>query len=75
MMQELLPLVKDEEEFFFGHACKTLEKHHENMPRARVFSHALWAASTPEQWATRKEIIKSALSEPAWTEIENLTEA
>jgi len=74
MMEDLLPAVKDDEEFFFGHACSTLEKHHENMPRARVFAHALFAASTPEQWSSRKEIVKSSLSDTTWAEIEGLTE-
>lgn len=73
-MEDLLPAVKDDEEFFFGHACSTLEKHHENMPRARVFAHALFAASTPEQWSSRKEIVKSSLSDTTWAEIEGLTE-
>eukprot|EP00526_Cylindrotheca_closterium_P019637 CAMPEP_0113629792 /NCGR_PEP_ID=MMETSP0017_2-20120614/15471_1 /TAXON_ID=2856 /ORGANISM="Cylindrotheca closterium" /LENGTH=228 /DNA_ID=CAMNT_0000540215 /DNA_START=150 /DNA_END=839 /DNA_ORIENTATION=- /assembly_acc=CAM_ASM_000147 len=73
MMDEILPMVGEEEEFFLSHACSTLEKHSGGMPRARVFVHALWAASTPDQWAKRSEIAKGALSEPVWTEIEGLT--
>jgi hypothetical protein len=72
MMEEILPLIADDEEFFLSHACVTLEKHNGGMPRARVFVHALWAASTPEQWSKRKEIVKGALTKPTWKEIEGI---
>jgi hypothetical protein len=74
MMEEILPLVGDDEEFFFKHACVTLEKHDGGMPRARVFVHALWAVSTPEQWSKRKKFVKGGLAKSTWKEIEGLTE-
>lgn len=74
MMEEILAAIEDSEEaFFISHACKTLEKHHEGMPRARVFCHALWAASTESQWNSRKEIVKGAISVGLWNEIDGLT--
>lgn len=72
MMEDILPIVDEEEDFFYSHACSTLEKHHGGQPRARVFVHALWATSTPDEWAKRSEIVKGALSEPTWKEIEEL---
>lgn len=37
-------------EHFLGYGMRVLERHHENMPRARVFAHAIYAVSTEEQW-------------------------
>lgn len=73
MAEDLFPAVHpDEEEFFISHAMKTLEKHPQGMPRARVWAHALWSVSTPEQWAVRREYVRAAVSEDLFKEIDGL---
>lgn len=72
MCTEILPLVTEtpDFEFFVKYANEILEKHSGGMPRARVFDHALWAASTPEQWTKWNSWIKETLSEKTYMELE-----
>lgn len=72
MCQEILPLVTESPDFEFWvkYANRILEKHHNGMPRARVFDHALWAAATPEQWKIWSVWMKEALSEKAYGELQ-----
>jgi hypothetical protein len=77
MIQEhLLPLaIEDDFQFFVEFALRTLEKHHENMPRARVFAHALWAVATTEQWSLWEPWVEKSLSPPLFAEIKGLITA
>lgn len=60
---ELMTCVGDDDmAFFLTFAMKTLEKHHGGQPRARVFAHAVWAASTAHEWPSRHEALKEGLS-------------
>jgi hypothetical protein len=72
MLEELLPLVSGSPdfEFFVKFANEILEKHPENMPRVRVFDHALWAVSTPEEWKKCDQWIKETLTPKSYQEVQ-----
>lgn len=72
MTQDILPLVSEtpDYEFFVKYANEILEKHDGGMPRARVFDHALWAASTPEQWKKVDGWIKETLKESTYQQLQ-----
>jgi hypothetical protein len=72
MLEELLPMVSDslDFEFFVKFANEILEKHPENMPRVRVFDHALWAVSTPEEWEKYDQWIKDTLTTKSYDEVQ-----
>lgn len=72
MVVEILPTIKGSPdfEFFIKYANTILEKHHGGMPRARVFDHALWAAATPDEWATWSVWIKEALTNNTYAQLE-----
>lgn len=71
MTQDILPLVSEtpDYEFFVKFANEILEKHDGGMHRARIFDHALWAASTPEQWKEVDGWIKETLQESTYNEL------
>eukprot|EP00550_Attheya_septentrionalis_P008349 CAMPEP_0198281664 /NCGR_PEP_ID=MMETSP1449-20131203/1584_1 /TAXON_ID=420275 /ORGANISM="Attheya septentrionalis, Strain CCMP2084" /LENGTH=517 /DNA_ID=CAMNT_0043977561 /DNA_START=168 /DNA_END=1721 /DNA_ORIENTATION=+ len=71
MMEDVLPAV-DDMEFFLKYAMKILETHHENKPRARVFAHAMWAASTDDEWIDRKKWIQETVETKLYKEIDGL---
>lgn len=68
MRTHLLPAVSAEDmPFFISFAMKTLEKHHGDMPRARVFAHALAAAAgSAEQWQEWRTHVQKGLSPDAF---------
>lgn len=72
---EVLALVVSSPDFkfFVQHAVAVLEKHHGNMPRARVFSHALSACATTEQWEEWRAWIKESVSEKMYEDIVKVT--
>lgn len=72
MIQDILPLVSEtsDYEFFVKYANEILEKHDGGMSRARVFDHALWAVSTPEQWQKVDGWIKETLKESTYQELQ-----
>ncbi|GAX10189.1 hypothetical protein FisN_3Lh384 [Fistulifera solaris] len=72
MTHDILPLVSEtsDYEFFVKYANQVLEKHHGGMPRARVFDHALWAASTPEEWKKVDGWIKNTLHESTYKQLQ-----
>lgn len=72
MIEELLPMVSGSPdfEFFVKFANEILEKHPGNMPRVRVFDHALWAVSTPEQWKVYDQWIKETLTTKSYEELQ-----
>jgi len=77
MVEEILPTAaeSDDFEFFLKYANKMLEKHHGGMPRARVFDHALWAASTPAQWSVWSTWIEESLEDgKLYAEIQSFIE-
>lgn len=71
MVKELLATIVDSPDFkfFVQYANDVLERHSENMPRARVFDHALWAVATPEQWKEWDAWIKETVSAEIYREI------
>jgi hypothetical protein len=72
MQEELLPMVSEslDFEFFVKFANEILEKHTENMPRVRVFDHALWAVSSPEGWKKYDQWIKETLKNKSYQEVQ-----
>lgn len=72
MTQDILPLVSEtsDYEFFVKYANEILEKHDGGMSRARVFDHALWAASTPEQWTIVDGWIKETVEESTYNQLQ-----
>jgi hypothetical protein len=72
MINDLLAAVIDTEdfEFFVKFANEILEKHSGGMPRARVFDHALWAVSPPEQWMVYDRWIKETISDKTYQELQ-----
>ena len=76
MQKEILPLVPPEElKFFIQFASEILQNHEDNMPRVRVFNHALWAAATPEQWKEWQVWIKEVLPEEKYKEVDTAVQA
>lgn len=75
MKDEILALVVNSPDFqfFVQHATSVLERHHNNMPRARVFSHALCKCASEEEWEIWKGWIKESVSEGMFEEIVNIT--
>jgi hypothetical protein len=73
MIEELLPMVSDSIhfEFFVKFANEILEKHPENEPRVRVFDHALWAVSTPDEWKKYDRWIKETLTPETYQEVQD----
>jgi len=71
MVTEILALVVDSDDFkfFVQHANYMLDRHHGEMPKARVFDHALWVCATPEQWKIWRSWIKGSVSEERYNEI------
>lgn len=71
MVQDILPTVKSSPdwEYFIRYANEILEKHSNGMPRAFVFDHALWAASSPEEWNVWSKWIEDSLSDMAWQKV------
>ena len=72
MKEELLATIVNtpDFEFFVKFANEILERHSEGMPRVRVFDHALWAVSTPEQWKVYDKWIKDTLPDKSYQEIQ-----
>lgn len=72
MKKEIFALIKDSPdlEFFIKFANSTLDKHHGDMPRARVFDHALWAIATDAQWQLWDEWIQESLTPLRYAEIQ-----
>mmetsp|Transcript_15261 Transcript_15261/g.16936 ORF Transcript_15261/g.16936 Transcript_15261/m.16936 type:complete len:220 (+) Transcript_15261:188-847(+) len=72
MQEELLATIIEtpDFEFFVKFANEMLERHPEGMPRVRVFDHALWAVSTPEQWGVYDKWIKETISEKSYQELQ-----
>jgi hypothetical protein len=77
MVEELLPMVSEslDFEFFVKFANEILEKHPENMPRVRVFDHALWAVSTPDEWKKYDRWIKESLTPTTYQEVQDVISA
>lgn len=77
MINDLLAAVIDTEdfEFFVKYANEILEKHPGGMPRARVFDHALWAVSSPEQWKVYDQWIKETVSDTTYQELQAVINA
>ena len=73
MNTHILPCAKASDyEFWVKTAMEVLERHPENMPRARVFSHALWGLSNDTEWDQLEPWIQSSLSPKLWSEISPL---
>jgi len=73
MQEELLAAIdEDQLEFFITFACEILEKHPEGQPRAKVFTHALYASAKPEQWSQWDKWIKESLSEKTYNELQEV---
>lgn len=72
MIDDLLAAVINTKdfEFFVKFANEILEKHPAGMPRARVFDHALWAVSSPEQWLIYDQWIKETVSDKTYQELQ-----
>jgi hypothetical protein len=72
MQEEILPMVSEslDFKFFVKFANEILEKHTENMPCVRVFDHALWAVSTPEEWKKYDQWIKETLTKKSYKEVQ-----
>jgi len=63
-------LSADETDFFVDYAVRTLEKHAEGHPRARVFVHALQAIAQDEaEWQRTHRIVQAALSAEAYAQV------
>lgn len=77
MVEELLPMVTEslDFEFFVKFANEILEKHPENMPRVRVFDHALWAVSTADDWKKYDKWIKETLKPETYQEVQDAINA
>jgi len=76
MIEELLAAIpRDDMEFFVSFANQVLDRHSNGMPRARVFDHALWAVSTPEQWETYDLWIQKSVGEEAYKELQAIITA
>ncbi|EDQ86244.1 uncharacterized protein MONBRDRAFT_28495 [Monosiga brevicollis MX1] len=70
MREHLLPAaVKMNIDHFVGYAMRVLEAHPGNMPRARVFAHALQFSATEEQWKAWHPIVKANLSPALYASI------
>ena len=73
MMTEILPAaVTADMKFFLVFAMQKLEKVSQEMPRARVFAHAIQANATEDQWVEWKEHIKEGLSAEGYEKIRAL---
>merc|ERR1712232_865659 len=73
MIEDIISGVWDDENFiddFLKVAMETLEKHHGDMPRARVFIHALKTISPPEKWEKFQPAVKESLSKELYTKID-----
>ena len=77
MRDELLALILDSPdlEHFVKYANEVLERHADNMPRARVFDHALWAVSTADEWQKYDTWIQETVSEEQYREISDAINA
>lgn len=72
MKEELLAAVTDLE-FFITYASRVLERHvTAEMPRFRVFTHALWAVATPEEWSVWSEWIRSSVADSTYQDLERV---
>eukprot|EP00121_Abeoforma_whisleri_P006584 Awhi_evm1s5992 len=65
MRDEIFPIAASDKDFplFLTYAMQKSEKHPGNMPRARVFAHAVQSISTDEEWEERKIYLFAGLSE------------
>lgn len=74
MQTEILPLVEDDPdfEFFVKYANKMLHAHPGNMPRVRVFDHALWACVEPSKWAIYDQWIKESVPPERYAEVQRV---
>lgn len=72
MVEEILATIINDPNFeqWVRYANEVLERHSDNMPRVRVFDHALYAVATPEQWSVWNEWIKDTLSEESYNELQ-----
>ena len=72
MTNEMFALIVDSPdlEFWIKYANRVLDAHPGDMPRARVFDHALWAIATKDQWAVWDAWIKEALTESRYAEVQ-----
>ena len=76
MAEEIFPnCAKEDQEFFIKFANKTLQNHEDGMPRVRVFDHALWAISKPEEWKLWDQWIKEVLSDEKYNELQTAIQA
>eukprot|EP00511_Aplanochytrium_stocchinoi_P008212 CAMPEP_0204855586 /NCGR_PEP_ID=MMETSP1347-20130617/17083_1 /ASSEMBLY_ACC=CAM_ASM_000690 /TAXON_ID=215587 /ORGANISM="Aplanochytrium stocchinoi, Strain GSBS06" /LENGTH=232 /DNA_ID=CAMNT_0052001837 /DNA_START=35 /DNA_END=733 /DNA_ORIENTATION=+ len=57
---------------FLTTGVRVLEKHHEGMPRARVWIHAIQTIANDEQWKKWLPAIKEGLSDKMFQEIDEL---
>lgn len=73
MQEELLSCAigKNDMEFFVGFAMRMSEKYPGDMPRARVWAHALSAAATDAQWKEWHPIVKKNLSPELYAKIKD----
>ena len=74
---ELMALIVDspDMEHFVKYANEILVRHADNMPRARVFDHALLAVSTPQEWDKYDAWIKETMPDEVYQEINNAIHA
>ena len=59
-------------EFFVKYANKMLHAHPGNMPRVRVFDHALWACVEPNKWAIYDQWIKESVPPERYAEVQRV---
>lgn len=73
MQDELLSCAigKKDMDFFVGFAMRMSEKYPGDMPRARVWAHALSAAATEAQWKEWHPIVKKNLSAELYAKIKD----
>lgn len=58
-------------EFFIKYAMGTLQNHSQEMPRMRVFGHALWAiADNDQEWKKWDQWIRQAVTPTNYTALE-----
>ena len=71
MKEEILANVQDME-FFIQFAVGTLEHDSQEMPRFRLFAHALWAVATPKEWQIWNKWTQSTVTAETYAQLQSV---
>jgi len=71
MLEEIFPLIPDENlEFFIKFANEILQRHEGGMTWVRVFNHALWGVASAEKWYVWDQWIREVLNDDKYNELQ-----